>query len=560
MPYESSNKQPIPIKIQCMPGIQRDGTRYHARALIDGQWIRFQNDWPQKMGGYTSRLLGNKTIVGSLYSVQRSSSSDIYMGRNDKLSYFNITNKNAIGTEIDRTPNQVNPGTGKPYFQADPNGQNLWCFTNLSYTITKSSINVNDIIVQYGHNRSSISSQLSTDPLSPDGFLFYGGVDSNDALQVVVDTNRTSATYPAGIPIQASGGVIALAPIVIAYGDDGALQWCFPNKITKWSTGIGDDLVVNKLFLDGTKVVAAALYQGSVLFWTLQNLWRVTWIPSQDTSAAGTLSASIVMQGTSILSAQSIVSYQNYLFWVGQKQFYMFNGTIQRIENKMCQNYFFDNLDEDNLGKICGFANPNFDEMTWLFPVSGVNNGENSRFVTYNLSKASWTSGELTRSAAVGPTTNYGWPILTSSQIEVSQVGSSVIESYPIWQHEVGFNKVLQGAIYKIRSYIQYPIVTLFDQNPSPDTNCLIESVRVENDFIQKGEMICKIYNWKYANARQELATASPTVTFTEDTPFIDGIKSQGRLVSVYFESDTIDGYFAAGQSLLNIVPGDYNL
>jgi hypothetical protein len=40
------------VALQIKPGIQRDGTQFAAPTYVDGQWVRFQNGLPRKMGGY----------------------------------------------------------------------------------------------------------------------------------------------------------------------------------------------------------------------------------------------------------------------------------------------------------------------------------------------------------------------------------------------------------------------------------------------------------------------------------------------------------------------------
>ena len=45
------------VALQIKPGIQRDGTIFNAPSYMDGQWVRFQNGLPRKMGGYNGIFL-----------------------------------------------------------------------------------------------------------------------------------------------------------------------------------------------------------------------------------------------------------------------------------------------------------------------------------------------------------------------------------------------------------------------------------------------------------------------------------------------------------------------
>ncbi len=42
------------------PGIQRDGTIFASQSYIDGQWVRFYNGMPKKIGGYSLLINNNK--------------------------------------------------------------------------------------------------------------------------------------------------------------------------------------------------------------------------------------------------------------------------------------------------------------------------------------------------------------------------------------------------------------------------------------------------------------------------------------------------------------------
>ena len=109
------------------PGIQRDGTIYSSKACIDGQWVRWYQGAPRKIGGYVLKGSGitNSTlypnvnypglnpnletgfeITNTIYSVVQSDGTvDNYFGKPSTLSYIDYDqDNNAIGVEQDRTP------------------------------------------------------------------------------------------------------------------------------------------------------------------------------------------------------------------------------------------------------------------------------------------------------------------------------------------------------------------------------------------------------------------------------------------------------------------------
>ena len=45
------------------PGINKDTTAFNTVYYLDGQWVRFYNGKPKKMGGYKILLPGTPTIT-----------------------------------------------------------------------------------------------------------------------------------------------------------------------------------------------------------------------------------------------------------------------------------------------------------------------------------------------------------------------------------------------------------------------------------------------------------------------------------------------------------------
>src|SRR5882672_8687307 len=96
-----------------LPGIQRDGTEFDSRGMcIDGQWVRFYEGRPKKIGGYVLLDPGNNEIIRNIYNVDKSNDiTDCYLGRPSTLAVAPVS-AGIANPEFDRTP------VG---FVADPN-------------------------------------------------------------------------------------------------------------------------------------------------------------------------------------------------------------------------------------------------------------------------------------------------------------------------------------------------------------------------------------------------------------------------------------------------------
>lgn len=540
MPRNIDENNPIPRHLISRLGIQRDGTQYRSEAYIDGQWVRFFHEWPEKMLGYETLYLGDGELIDQIFGISQSVSIDVYMGRGSSLRYFNLGNDNStVGPILDRTP----------ISGFVPNTNNIWSFAQMS--LTDGADKIPYIIGQVNAGWDDVASQT-------DGPVFYGQTDETTPLVQAFDGLDPSTA------IEVSGGVVALPSVLVAYGNNGIIYWTRPNSLTEWFD-LPDQTLRNQQSIAQTKIVTGMKYFGNILFWSINSLISATYVPPQssggDFTVASYWATNVLSENISILSASCAVQYNQLVFWVGQGQFYVFNGAVARLENTMCANWFFDNLNEQYQSKCFSWVNTQYDEIWFCFPF-GEDATECNAAAIYSVSRQVWYTSTLDRSAAM---TNLGnrYPILASSALEKTLTdGGGILNSYPIWLHEKGVNKVLGSGdtqqILPIKSYFEYPIFDLYSSNPSSATNILVQTMRIEPDFIMpvNTSMTVTIRNRMFA---QENAIETGPLTFDINTKYIDGVVSQGRQVSIRFDSNMVDGYYEVGKILHDFIPGDVN-
>lgn len=513
------------------PGIQRDGTQFASQSYIDGQWCRFYMGRPRKMGGYELIDPGNTEIIRSLFGVAKPNSIDLYLGRASSLSY-NHFDLNGNGTgEIDRTP-----------VGYTPNPNNVWDFdlftnTNGKYYIIAAAIaNGNDV--------------SNTTP----GNVYYGDINSNTPLIPVKDA-------PGGNPITTSGGVVFSSPLLIVFGNDGVIRWSNPGDITSWPSS-------NYSAISNTKIIQAYRTRGSttpqILCWTLSSLINVTYIVTgTPPTAIATFAATTIQDDITVMSPNSIVQYNQQFFWIGIDQFYVFNGIVQRLDNSMSSDWFFNNVNLQQRSKIWGMVIPRYKEIWWFYPrnpddPNAPRATECNAVVIYNTELGVWYDSMISRAAGLSPSI-FSNPLMSDSALESVDSGHGVSQGYGIWEHEVGVDKFIGGQNLAINSYFETSILTLFENNP--DSNRLIRSRRIEPDFSQTGDITVTVNNRMFASdtiANGNLLQTGP-FTFNGNTRKVDDVTSQGRLVSFVFQSNVAGGFYQGGQTLLDYEIGDVN-
>jgi len=580
------------IRIQSLPGIKRDGTRFEGDQYIDGQWVRFQRGLPRKIGGYRSI---NKYLQGlprALHEYTQDLLTYIHAGSANLVERFYIDSSSNVSTITDRTPTSG--------FTADDN--NLWSF-DVMFKVGSA----NQILAQVAPNLDCICN-------SAGGQVFVGDLLGASAL--------TSVAIPAGA--SASGGVVVLHPYAFMYGNDGSVSWSVagdPSDFVGAGSGTAN--------ITGQKIIAALPMRGgpgvspSGLFWSADSLLRASF--SSDPTVVfqfDTISAQ-----TSILSARSPIEYDGIFYWIGVDRFLMFNGVVREVENNLNANFFFDNLNYSQRQKVFAFKVPRFGEIWWCFPFG--DSTEPDHAIIYNVRENTWYDTPLPnggRGAGVFPAvfrrplmsgvspqdytaqavtvTNGGAGYTAGDVLEldggaaaihaeltVATVAAGVItavsitnagsytqipsnpvpvtggtgssatfamtfnQPYKFWVHEVGTDEVDELSTRPIRSYFETADISLPVQ---AQQNKGLQVTLLEPDFVQTGDMTVSVHG--RANARAPEVESDPvTLSEAASTPQeqVIFLKEQRRELRFRFESNTVGGDYQMGLILAHVQPAD---
>lgn len=502
----------ITTRLRSKTGIQRDGTIYDSENYVDGQHCRFYKGAARKMGGYRALTVGHEEIVRNMFSVPASSSIDLYMGRASTVGYNNVTWSGSAAVFQDRTPDG---------FTFDENNQ--WCFDSFTQTITDPASYI------CAHVTPNLLDMTST----TNGPIYFGSTADILPLEPIADTYNG--------PITCSGGIVYAPPVMVAYGNDGTLQYSAPGDLTIWSHDPGH--VPNQVALANTKLIKAYRTRGasqvSILIWGVNNLLRA------DYNDAATFAGTTLTDDITVLSPNCIVKYNQIFFWIGVDQFYTYNGITQKLPNTMSTDWFFGNLNYDYRSKVFGIAVPRYGEIMWFYP-SG-NATECDAVVIFNVEEKTWYDTRLSRSAGI-PSTTFRYPILADNEPYI--VGGT--QTYPIWQHEYRFDKVIGGYSYPIESSFKTHYLDMFSENAT--NNILMRVRRIEPDFFSTGPMSVEVHTREFP---QDTDTVVGPVAFDNTTKKIDDVTCQGRLVSVKFKSFAVGGFYQGGHTILDYQEGD---
>lgn len=341
------------VQIKSLPGIKRDGTKFEGDQYVDGQWVRFQRGLPRKMGGYRSI---NKYLQGlprALHEYTLDQLTYIHAGSANRVERFYIDGGYNTSVISNRTPSTL-----------DASDANLWQFD--VDTAAGSGL---QILAQVAPNLNCICN-------SEGGQLFIGDAFGTSAL---TEVTNLPAIY------SLTGGVVALHPYTVAFGNDGFVMWSVPGDPTDYTgSGAGNAYVTGQKIVRGMPLRGGPGNSPSGLLWSADSLIRMSY--TGDATAAfqfDTISAQ-----SSILSAQSTIEYDGIFYWIGTDRFLMFNGVVREVENNMNINFFFDNLNYSQRQKVFSFKVPRFGEIWWCFPKD--DSLEPNHAVIFNVRENTW--------------------------------------------------------------------------------------------------------------------------------------------------------------------------
>ena len=529
------------VQIKSLPGIKRDGTKFEGDNYVDGQWVRFQRGLPRKMGGYRSISKYLREVSRALHEYTQDSLTYVHSGSANFVERFYIDSGFNTSVITNRTPLTLAQDDG-----------NMWQF-DVDTAVGLGGI---QLVAQVAPNLGCICNNSG-------GQLFYGSLLGTAPLQEVT-------ALPTGYSV--TGGVVALHPYTVAFGNNGYIMWSVPGDPTNF-TGVGSGAAN----ITGQKLVRAMPLRGgpgnspSGLFWSADSVLRASFVGGAAVFQFDTISTQ-----TSILGANTVIEYDGIFYWIGTDRFLMFNGVVREIENNMNLNYFFDGLNMEYRQKVFAVKIPRYGEIWWCYPRGDAT--EPSHAVIYNVRENTWYDCELPnggRSAGAFASI-FPQPLMTGvvpsvgpENIRVTEVDDvritqddntrvtedSEVDQYRLWVHEVGTDEIDGIDLQPVFSFFETGDLSLPVMSQE---NKALQVLMLEPDFVQSGDLTVQVTG--RANARSpEVSTEEHVIYATPPTPQDQVVyfKTQRRELRFRFASNAIGGDYQMGLVLAHIQPGD---
>jgi len=352
-------------------GIKTNGTDYQNKGnWIDANLIRFENNFLTNVGGWRkfkqTVLVG--TPIGAYAYTTNSSKKVLAIGTREKI-YVLFDN-----VWYDITPSGF-VGDG----QSSPLGYGAYEYG----------------MEDFGDARSQSGLIFDTKPISFDNFgeiLIINSGSDGKVYQWNPSSPSSIASLIANAPTGVNGVLISKERHVFCFGnslDKKQIKWSSRETLGTWTpsaTNTAGDLNITT----GGNVRGGIRYGSDVLAFTETGLQKIYYTGAP--LLYGITEAGVNCRTSSM---RTVVSTGNFVAWMGDNSFYIYDGQVQKI-NSDVHDYVFDNINYVYRASSCGGHNQLFSEIWWFFP-SGESKVPN-RYVIWNYQNNNWSVGSLDRS------------------------------------------------------------------------------------------------------------------------------------------------------------------
>ena len=309
-------------------------------------------------------------------------------------------------------------------------------------------------------------------------------------------------------------------PLLIRFSDQ--------ESVTDWeprATNTAGDLRISS----GSKIVVAVETRQQTIVFTDVSLHALQYLGPPFTFGLSKISENITIQ-----SPKSAVAIDDRVFWMGTNEFYLYEGTVNRIPCTV-RDYVFNDFNFDQAEKVFASTNTENSEVWWYYP--SANSSENDRYVVYNYLEQAWYYGTLSRTAALDRGLSQ-FPIAT---------GTGGV----LYDHEVGYDDGSTTPASPIAAYVQSSPIDLGDGEQFIFMRRMIPDVDFRDSQAEfpSIDVTTRVRNF---NGGNYLRTTTSTVDGNTEQIHL---RLRGRQFSMRIESDGLEVGWRLGSMRYDLRP-----
>ena len=300
-------------------------------------------------------------------------------------------------------------------------------------------------------------------------------------------------------------------PLLIRFSDqENPLVWAASATNTAGDLRIGT----------GSEIITALETRQQILVFTNVSLHAMQYLGPPFTFGINEIATNVTIAGP--LAA---VAVDDLVFWMGEEDFYMYTGQVQKLPCSV-RSYVFNDFNVSQQEKVTAGVNSAYSEIWWFYPSA---NSENiDKYVVFNYQEQVWYYGALPRSVWLDRGINQ-YPIAAS------------LDGY-LYFHEFGFDDGSVNPPASIDSYIESSQMSIGAGDNFVFLSRLIPDVTFNGSTAESPsvDFTLQTRNWPgaaYSSTTDSSVTRSATVPVEQFTNVVN-IRLRGRSFAFKIASD----------------------
>jgi hypothetical protein len=365
------------IPLQLPPGIHRNGTDFESsNRWRDASLVRFHDGSMRPVGGWTVRKTSAfaQAPRAMISWIDNTVGSNLVGATYEKLYYVNSSL-----TVFDITPTGLTTGA-------------LHSVLNLGYGGGFHGLG------NYGRapTSSGVYQEATTWALDTWGEYLLACSSKDGKIYEWTLNTSTLATALTNAPVSNASMLVTEERFVFALGAGGnprKVQWCDREDNTLWTPAATNEAGDFELQTQG-QIMCGIRMRGRTLIITDQDAHIATY-----SGPPFVYGFERVGTACGIASRKALVAVDEGAFWMGNKAFYTFDGSIATEIKCDVLDYVFNDINTTQITKTTAVHNSQHGEVWWFYPSSSST--ENDKYVALDYKEGHWTVGSLDRTACV---------------------------------------------------------------------------------------------------------------------------------------------------------------
>jgi hypothetical protein len=307
---------------------------------------------------------------------------------------------------------------------------------------------------------------------------------------------------------------------IIAFGCDGEttigtqdpllIRFSSQESLTTWNalpTNTAGELRLGS----GSEIICAVETRQQILVFTDTTLYAMQFLGPPFTFGVAPISENITIR-----SPNAAIAVDDTVFWMGNSEFYIYSGAVQRLPCTV-RDYVFDDFNVDQSMKVVSGLNAAFGEVWWFYP--SASSETNNRYVIYNYVEQAWYYGTIARTA---------W----EDRGIVDNPIAAGLDGH-LYRHEIGFDDGSTNPASAITAFIQSSPLDLDDGQQFMFISRLLPDLSFLNSTAASPTAT---FTTAVRNFQQGNFTSTSTNTFTTSTEQFF-LRLRGRQMTIKTES-----------------------